>query len=425
MRHSVIFLLAALAVLAAVCPASAQKFLPKAIQFQGAPDYSNQELMDAAGLKKGIVLDYAEMGDHSKQLLATGIFATVAFKFDGLYLTFLLTPSTDLYPVRIQNLPLSPGKDLDAKLHAQLPLFHGKVPADGGLQESVRSALQQMLTAEGINATVVATTSADPASRKVNGVVYSITSPPVMISVAHLDGVSDAFQTSLQHVLTEAVKNPFDTEESASNLEREVGFFYQDQGYAAAKVNAVRSGDPVYATNTVTVPFAVTVQEGQKYKIGAVHLPPGTPVTEEEVDKTLAPHPGGLPDGVRLRTLWEEIVSAYKAKGQLDCKVTAHPSFDDTAGTVSYTVDVDPGPVYHLAFVKFDNVSDAMRSLLMRNWQMMPGDVFDESYVASFIMKAQQQDPILQRSLAGVKTTFDATADPQTHDVNVVIHLAK
>ena len=258
-----------------------------------------------------------------------GIFATVAFKFDGLYLTFLLTHlPTDLYPVRIQNLPLSPGKDLDAKLHAQLPLFHGKVPADGGLQESVRSALQQMLTAQGINATVVVTTSADSATRKVNGVVYSITSPPVMISVAHLDGVSDAFQTSLQHVLTEAVKNPFDTEESASNLEREVEFFYQDQeNYAAAKVNAVRSGDPVYATNSVTVPFAVTVQEGQKYKIGAVHLPPGTPVTQEEVDKTLAPHPGGLPDGVRLRLRSgsEEIVSAYKSKGQLDCKVTPHP----------------------------------------------------------------------------------------------------
>ena len=115
MRHRFLFVCTAFAVLAVVCPASAQKFLPKAIQFQGAPDYSNQELMDAAGLKKGIVLDYAEMGDHSKQLLATGIFATVAFKFDGLYLTFILTPSTDLYPVRIQNLPLAAGKDLDGK----------------------------------------------------------------------------------------------------------------------------------------------------------------------------------------------------------------------------------------------------------------------------------------------------------------------
>jgi hypothetical protein len=92
---------------------------------------------------------------------------------------------------------------------------------------------------------------------------------------------------------------------------------------------------------------------------------------------------------------------------------------------VNYTVEIQTGPVYHLGFVKFDNVSDQMRSLLMRYWQMMPGDPFDESYVASFIVKAQQADPVLARSLSGVKTTFDAKADPQTHDVNVVIHLAR
>lgn len=425
MRHRGIFLLAALTVFAAVRPATAQKFVPKAIHFEGAPDYSNQELMDAAGLKKGVVLDFAEMGDHSKQLLATGVFATVAFKFDGLYLTFMLTPSPDLYPVQIQNLPLVPGKDLDEKLHAQIPLYHGKVPADGGLQESVRAALQQMLVAQGLNATVVATVSANPASRKVNAVVYSITSPPVMVGIQHIDGVSDALRAPLQHLLDQVTKSQFDTKESAGNLESAVEMFYQDLGYAAAKATAVRSGDAEASAHSVVVPFSITVREGRVYKIGTVHLPPGTPVTQDDIDKTLAPHPGGAPDGVRLRTLWAEIASAYKAKGQLDCKVTPHPSFDDASAVVNYTVDVDPGPVYHLGFVKFDNVSDAMRTLLIKNWQMMPGDAFDEGYVASFITKAQQQDPVLQRSLAGVKTTFDATADPQTHNVNVVIHLAR
>jgi len=56
---------------------------------------------------------------------------------------------------------------------------------------------------------------------------------------------------------------------------------------------------------------------------------------------------------------------------------------------------------------------------------MLPGDPFNESYVANFISTVQQNDPVLRRSLSGVKTTFDAIADPQTHDVNVVIRLAK
>jgi hypothetical protein len=56
---------------------------------------------------------------------------------------------------------------------------------------------------------------------------------------------------------------------------------------------------------------------------------------------------------------------------------------------------------------------------------MLPGDPFDETYVSNFIVKAQEHDPVLKRTLAGVKTKFDATADPQTHDVNVVIRLEK
>jgi len=101
MRHRVQLLLAAFAVFGALHPISAQKFLPKSIQFQGAPEYSNDELLSATGLKKGVVLSYADMQDYSKRLLGSGAFASVAFKFDGQDLIFLLTPSTDLYPIQL------------------------------------------------------------------------------------------------------------------------------------------------------------------------------------------------------------------------------------------------------------------------------------------------------------------------------------
>ncbi len=50
----------------------------------------------------------------------------------------------------------------------------------------------------------------------------------------------------------------------------------------------------------------------------------------------------------------------------------------------------------------------------MRNWQMMPGDPFDETYVSSFMLAAQKSDPVLQRTLAGVKASYDVHADPET-----------
>jgi outer membrane protein assembly factor BamA len=119
------------------------------------------------------------------------------------------------------------------------------------------------------------------------------------------------------------------------------------------------------------------------------------------------------------------IASRYKSKGYLDCAVTPHPEFDEATGAVNYTVDINPGPIYHLAFVKFENVSDEMRSRLMRVWQMLPGDPFDESYVSSFVFRAQKEDPVLLRSLAGVKVSYESRADQQTHEVNCVIHFTR
>jgi outer membrane protein assembly factor BamA len=365
------------------------------------------------------------MQDYSKRLLNSGVFASVAFKFDGVDLTFMLAPAPDLCAVRLDNIPLAPGADLDAKIHSRVPLYHGKVPNDGGIKDDVRAALEKLLAAQGLQATVAGNTASDLSSHQVDAVDYSISAPQVAVSIAHIDGVSAQFESKVEAVAATSAKNPFSTANSAANLERLIEQFYGDQGYAAAKVGVAQAGPPTLQSGAIVVPLSVQVQEGRVYKVTVIHLPPGTPFTQEEIDKSLAPASTGDVIGVRVRTVWMLIAERYRAKGNLDCRVTPHAIFDDANATVSYNVDVDPGPVYHLAFVKFDNVSDEMRNLLIHNWEMMPGDAFNESYVATFITKVQQQDPVLRRSLAGVKVTYNVTANPDTHDVNVVIHLER
>jgi len=88
---------------------------------------------------------------------------------------------------------------------------------------------------------------------------------------------------------------------------------------------------------------------------------------------------------------------------------------------VNLSVAIDPGPVYRLGFVKFENVSNDLRKMLMRAWQLLPGDVFDENYVANFIAHAENAGPVLMRSLAGLKVVYDVRAYPQSHQVDVLI----
>jgi outer membrane protein assembly factor BamA len=425
MRRYWCLLLAAAVVCSFTGSARAQKFIPKAIKFEGDPEYTAQELLTASGIKKGEVLGFTDMNGYSQKLLSSGAFAAVAFKFDGVDLTFSLAPSPDLYPMRIDNLPLAPGLDLDAKLHALVPLYHGKVPSDGGLADDVRDALVKLLAEQGITATVAATPTSDLAAHKISAIVYSITSPSVSIGPVQTVGVSPELMSVVQNAVNEIATQPFDTANSAGNLRSAVELVYHDRGYAAVKVQADRAGAPAVSADAIHIPYSITVDPGRVYRVAAIHLPDGAPLTQDDIAKIIADRPGAPTEGVRIRTVWARLSAGYKAQGRLDCKITPHPQFDDAAGTVSYNVDVDPGPVYHLGLVKFDNVSDEMRALLTHYWQMMPGDVFDESYVSQFIYKAQQQDPRLRQSLTGVKVGFNAMADPQTHVVNVVIRLSR
>jgi outer membrane protein assembly factor BamA len=251
-----------------------------------------------------------------------------------------------------------------------------------------------------------------------------ITVPPVRVGPIHLEGVSAPLESKVQRAADHETGGAYGTESSAKNVEHAIELLYGDEGYAAAKVHAARSGNPVTTNEAIDIPLSVTIDEGRLYKLGSIRLPPNALVTQAEIDKEFGAQTS-LAKGQTLRATWFMIASRYKSKGYLDCTVTPHPEFDETAGAVNYTVEINPGPVYHLAFVKFENVSDELRSRMMRVWQMLPGDPFDESYVSSFIVRVQKEDPGLQRTLAGVRVTYDVHADQQTHDVNCIIHFAR
>jgi len=421
MQRSLVVVLAI--VVFAALPVAGQKFLPKTIQFKGDPEYSDQELLDAAGLKKGTVLSSAEMNDHSKRLMDSGVFDSLTFKFDGQDLIFLLTPSTQLYPVRLANLPLTPGKDLDAKLHDRLPLYHGNVPTEGGLLDEVRGALEEILATRGIQATVKATQVVDLKSHKITAVSFAITTPPVVVGEIHPEATSAALDPKAQEILAKLSGSPYDTEGTANQLEVNLGNYYRDQGYLETEVRATNQTSPEIGPDSIRVPIAVSVHQGLLYKLSSVTLAPGLLVTQTEFDKTSGLSPGAvasrlvLQDGLRL------IEHRYHARGYMLAQIKYEPTFDRSNGTVAFTVSVLPGDVYHLSTVKFENVSDDLRRALLHNWQMAPDDVFDETYVQGFPGIAAKQDPSLAKQLSYSKYEWRMTLDTETRTVALVVRI--
>ncbi|MGA2350962.1 MAG: POTRA domain-containing protein [Terracidiphilus sp.] len=424
MKRKPFLLFAVLVVFAASLPVAAQMFVPKTIQFKGVPEYSDQELLSAAGLKKGEAVAYSDVNGDMQKLLDTGLFASCRYVYNGVDLIFTLAPSPALYLVRLENLPLAPGKELDAALHNRLPLYHGKVPFDGGLTEQVRQALEEMLAAKGIKATVVALPRTDPKLNEVTAMGYSITTPPVRVGEIHLDGASAPLDPNAMEILSKLTGKDYDLEGSPSQIETYLGNYYHDKGYLEAAIHATAQTTPVIAPEAIHIPFQVSVAPGALYKLKGIQLAPDIPITQAEFDHQSRIDPGDTATSQDLIEDWQFIEQRYHNKGYMRAVVRPTPSFDRAQATVSFTVTAEPGPVYTMGKLTIENTADDLRAAMLAAWKMPAGAVFNQAAAIGFYA-THDVNPALERTIASNKFIFSTRLNDETHTVDVALRLEK
>jgi outer membrane protein assembly factor BamA len=396
---------------------------PRTIRFQGAPQYTQQELLAAAGLKPDARLSAAEVKARAKQLNDTGLFDEVRFVSDSRKLVFTLKPASQLFPLHLENLPLTPGKELDAKLHERFGLYRGLLPGSGSMVDGICRMLEEMLAAKGIKATVKAAVTSGLGPQKITAMDFAVAAPAVHIGHIQLAGVSTAMQARANLLASAQSGNGFDTENTAIGLQHAFEDLYQDQGYTAVQVDVAQVEPPVVSEEAVEIPYTVTVKEGGLYKLGTIGLPAGALAARADVEKYLAKYPAN--SGRPLDRYLLAVRDAYHALGYLDCSVVSHPAFNEATRIVNYSLEIAPGVQYRFGSVKFDGAPDAMAAKLKLAWKMAPGSVFDQSYMDNFAAAAQKKDKALTKWIQTVITTASLEADAATHEVNCVFHFAK
>ncbi len=128
----------------------AQKYIPKKITFSGYTAGSQAELLAASSLKPGDAVGQAEINAAAQHLLDTGLFSDVRFAFDGSELSFSLKAADGALPVSYSNFAWWDAKTLTASLEGRVPLFHGTVVPESGLQTQVIAALTALLAEKGV-----------------------------------------------------------------------------------------------------------------------------------------------------------------------------------------------------------------------------------------------------------------------------------
>jgi outer membrane protein assembly factor BamA len=421
MRNSASLLTAAFVVFAAL--GSAQEYQPKSIEFKGAPEYSDPELLAAAQLKPGISLSVDAMKDHARILLDTGVFDNITFQFTGVDLRYQLTPSKTLSTVHLTNMPLAAGKDLDAKIHDRVPLYHGKVPADSGLMEQVRAAFEQILAAQGIKATVQAVATAGTAPGAAGTVNFSIASPPVVVGEIHLDTKSPALDPGADQILKKLAGQPYDLDGSQSQIATYLSNYYHDKGYVEAHVEST----PLAANSTadaIQIPFKVSLAPGMQYHLGEIRFAPDLVASHADFDRQSAIHYGDTAAGQRLTDDWQYIARQYHNHGYMQASVHPAPTFDRFKATVSYDVTADPGPVYTMGKLTVQGVTDELRAAILAKWPVPAGAVFNEGAVRGFFA-THGVNPELERVFAAVNTNYTQQLNDEAHTVDVTVRLEK
>ena len=388
--------------------------------------YAAQELLNVANLKPGMALTQSEMQDHGQKLMDTGLFESLNFRFDGENLVYTLTPLTSLMPVRLENLPLAEGEELEAALRDRVPLYNGKVPPDGGLTQAVGRALEEILKDKGIKVTVQAAPLVDQGAHDVTAISFAITAPPVRVGEIHVEGVSAEMQARVKQIADRVTKTSYDTEHAADNVERAFGLLYEDEGYAMVKLHAEQRGNPVAGSEAIEVPLSVSVEEGRRYKLGSIRLPSGELLNLAEINKAAgagsnAVEKLAVKGGVTLRTAMQYVAGQYKSTGHMDCVVTPHVELDEAAGVANYRLDVEPGPVYLMGKLTIENGADDLRAAMLAAWKLPEGVVFDANAISAYFYR--QGNTPLGRTFASANCRYKITAHMDTRTVDVTLRL--
>ncbi|MBV8114432.1 MAG: hypothetical protein JO300_06790, partial [Silvibacterium sp.] len=167
---------------------TAQKYDIQKISFTGYPAATQAELMTVAGLQSGVPLGQPEIQAAAHKISETGLFSNVQFAFDGAELKFTLQPADGAVPALFANFPWWDNKALTAAVAAKVPLFHGTVIPESGIQQQVTAALAALVAERGVQATITSQPHSDLG--KLVGLEFRIESPPIQIAEVRFAGAS-------------------------------------------------------------------------------------------------------------------------------------------------------------------------------------------------------------------------------------------
>ncbi len=409
--------------LLALCPFSAlaqAKYPVDKIRITGGAPYTDAEILSIAQFKPGDVLTKDTIAGPAQHLLDTGMFDSAEMELTGpgsrtAHLELKPTPLNTLLPASFQNFVWWTPEELAEEIHKRLPLYRGVCSDAGNLPDLIQTALEQMLAEKGIQATTshtIVEPTTDHPQRVVN---FKIDSPSIHLASVDITGAPPALAAAMQQLTSRPARILFNEGLSGITTRQVLLIPALNAGYLTADLNGVQRSITVSPTG-IGVAYSAHLIVGAPYKVAGIAWQPTPLYSAADFSKEALLHSGDPASADPLRKTEAKIIMAYRAHGYLDAYIAPAPTLDDTAHTVTYALSVVPGDQYRLKSVTPLNLSPEAQKEFDTGWLMKPNDIYNETYIAKFI-----NNNTALRGLATYSASFQASADPQTHLVDLTI----
>jgi outer membrane protein assembly factor BamA len=419
---------AALLLLAPLAAAHAQYSIAS-VTFRHADPYAPAELLAVSGLEAGQLLTVDSLGNAAHHLLDTGLFADATIDYTGtgkargIVVDLKPIPLDKLLPASFENFVWFTPDELTAGIHAHVPLYRGAASDAGTLPDDIQSALQQMLAAKGITATLSHTILEPTNEHPLRVISFRIDQPSVRLTTVHLSMLAPqeaaaALTPGLQQAVNLAPRHPFNEGLSGLTLEDLLLEPFRRAGYIQSSLDNLQRtvvpspSDP----NLFLLTYTARIVTGDPYKVSTLTWNPTPLYSAADFARDNKLHPGDLANESDLAKTEAAIAKAYLLQGYLDVYVVSHPLPDATAHTVAYTFEPIPGEIYHLKTVNVTGLSPQALQQFNADWLMKPGDPYSDQAVNAFLAKHIAQ-PLFHTYAGG----FKAVGDPATHEVDLTL----
>jgi outer membrane protein assembly factor BamA len=374
------------------------------IKVTGSSRFSEGEVAAASGLTTGTIVDDEVFRKAARQLGESGAFNDISYNYtyssEGTKLTFHVADADKFVPAHFGDFVWFSDADLLQKVHERIPLFTGMLPTSGSLPDQVSDVLQALLVENNIPGHVEYLRSTNK-DGKLEAFDYTVANIVIQIRQVEFPGATSGELPELQAAAEKLAGADYYQALLHTFVEKRVLAIYHERGYLKAacatplpKVVKAPSGDASDEKSQITyVDVVITITPGEQYKVVGWSWSGNKNIPNAELQTHIHAKAGEIANTIQLSDDLHSVQELYGSRGYVTATIKADAQFDDAASTVTYSLAVSEGELYHMGELEFRGLDNNLTARLRNAWKLRSGDVYDASYLNEYLPEARKLLP--------------------------------